>query len=67
VAAGLLLTLAAALPGCDRPEGLGTVDAEAGRQGLVARGRPDPLAAAGASRFQMPPAGRKRGSAAHRR
>ncbi|MDR3637860.1 MAG: hypothetical protein P4L84_28905 [Isosphaeraceae bacterium] len=53
-AASLLIVLATAVPGCDRPEGLGTVDVDTARQALVAQGRPDPLAPAGVARYQVP-------------
>jgi hypothetical protein len=65
--ASLLLALVIALPGCDRPEGLGTVDAELARPALLAQGGPDPLSAAGQVVVQIVPKGAKRPISGRRR
>jgi hypothetical protein len=65
--AGLAVALATVLSGCDRPEGLGTVDPDAARQAMIAQHQPDPLAPAGQAKFQMPPTGRKRSAVARPR
>jgi hypothetical protein len=54
------LALAAAFPGCGAPEGAGTIDADAVRQAVIARGQPDRLAPAGQTRYPLKPRGPKR-------